>query len=304
MFSGGMAEVYAIGLDIGGTKIKGCITDQHGVMLNRFETVTPVQEGREGILSAAAFVIDSLLTGSDKVMGIGIGSAGRINEGTGEVVFATSNLPGWQGVNLKTFFEDMYKLPVFAVNDANAALWGEALHYEDEDLVMLTLGTGVGGANRIRGNVLSGAHHQSGEWGHVVLVPNGRPCNCGRRGCAEQYLSGTALNTIINERTSWKQVRGAAVFDLYADGNSEVAPVVEEYMEHLGIFIENIAHGIDPDAVIIGGGIIESKEHWWNQLLKRVEDVRVIPAVLGNQAGMIGAAQLVFHSLKSGVSGR
>ncbi|MDX8288998.1 ROK family protein [Metabacillus indicus] len=295
--------MYAIGLDIGGTKIKGCITDQHGVMLNRFETVTPVKEGREGILSAAAFVIDSL-QGTDKVIGIGIGSAGRINEGTGEVVFATSNLPGWQGVNLKTFFEDMYKLPVFAVNDANAALWGEAQHYEEEDLVMLTLGTGVGGANRIRGNVLSGAHHQSGEWGHVVLVPNGRPCNCGRRGCAEQYLSGTALNTIINERTSWKQVRGSAVFDLYAGGDPEVVPVVEEYMEHLGIFIENIAHGIDPDAVIIGGGIIESKEHWWNRLLKRVEGVRVIPAVLGNQAGMIGASQLVFHSLKSGVSGR
>ncbi|MEM5016240.1 ROK family protein [Metabacillus indicus] len=298
-----MAEVYAIGLDIGGTKIKGCITDQHGVMLNRFETVTPVKEGREGILSAAAFVIDSL-RGTDKVIGIGIGSAGRINEGTGEVVFATSNLPGWQGVNLKTFFEDMYKTPVFAVNDANAALWGEALHYEDEDLVMLTLGTGVGGANRIRGNVLSGAHHQSGEWGHVVLVPNGRPCNCGRRGCAEQYLSGTALNTIINERTSWKQVRGSAVFDLYAGRDPEVVPVVEEYMEYLRIFIENIGHGIDPDAVIIGGGIIESKEHWWNRLLKRVEGVRVIPAALGNQAGMIGAAQLVFHSLKSGVSGR
>ena len=131
------------------------------------------------------------------INGIGIGSAGRINIETGVVEYATDNLPGWHGFPLQTWVEEHYEIPTVVDNDANTALLGE-LYFSDQlfhqqNTVMLTIGTGVGGANYFFGQIVRGAHHQSGEWGHMVLYPEGRPCNCGKSGCAEQYLSGTAI---------------------------------------------------------------------------------------------------------------
>lgn len=295
----------AIGVDIGGTGVKGSIVTLSGEVIKTCKVVTNVSNGREGVLSSLFQVIDQLIT--DEVVGIGVGTAGRVNVQTGEVVFATSNLPGWQGVNLINEVNKRYDLPCEVENDANAALVGELWQGAAKDssyfsVTMLTLGTGVGGANSLNGNIIQGGHCQSGEWGHMVFVPNGRLCNCGMKGCLEQYLSGTALVKVANEITGATFRHGEEIFQAYREGSKLVAPVVETYIDHLALAIYNVSVSLDPDAVIIGGGVIDSKEVWWDLLVEKLANYHVIltvaPALLGNKAGMLGAAKLLFDGVR------
>ncbi|RSK28875.1 ROK family protein [Bacillus sp. HMF5848] len=345
----------AIGIDIGGTAIKGAIIDTNGTFLVKEKINTDITIGREGILQALFTIIDRLLAhaaalpsdataqhevtdtaqheatdtaqheasdttqheASDtaQLAGIGIGSAGRINPITGEVVYATANLPGWQGTNIKTIIEEKYGLPCHVDNDANVALLGELWlgpQHHFKNAIMLTLGTGVGGANIINGQLVTGAHCQSGEWGHVVLVPNGHPCNCGKKGCIEQYLSGTALvrqaNEAVNQANALVRQANEAVGPTstqYTHGqqvfvDSAMHEVVDTYLDYLALVIYNMTVAIDPDAIIIGGGVIDSKHIWWPQLITKLATYEVatpiIPAALGNQAGVAGASKLVFDA--------
>ncbi|WP_180953617.1 ROK family protein [Bacillus sp. T33-2] len=295
----------AIGIDIGGTGVKGGIIGSDGVMLRREAVKTNVLNNREGVLESLFSVIDSLLEKEEDIVGIGVGTAGRVKTDTGEVVYATANLPGWQGTRVGQLLTERYQLPSFIENDANAALIGEAWKGRERKFVsvtMLTLGTGVGGANMLGGKVVTGGHYQSGEWGHVVLVPDGRPCNCGMKGCIEQYLSGSALVKSANEGTSINFSHGKDIFRAFSDGIEEIKKVVDTYLDHLALAIYNISVSVDPEAVIIGGGVIDSKEYWWDFLLKKLDKynvpTKILPAKLGNEAGMFGAAKLVFDGVK------
>ncbi|RXJ02181.1 ROK family protein [Anaerobacillus alkaliphilus] len=297
-----------IGIDVGGTGVKGSVITETGEVLTSQRIATDVSKGREGILSCIYSVIDRLL--SADIVAIGIGSAGRINVHTGEVVYATANLPGWQGVNLKQELEKSYQLPVVVENDANAALLGElwqgAVANDDTltSVTMLTLGTGVGGANSLHKQIINGGHYQGGEWGHVIFIPNGRPCNCGMKGCLEQYLSGTALVTMTNKATNRTYLHGKEIFEEYASGDLQLAPIIDTYIDHLALAIYNVSITFDPTAVIIGGGVIDSKEIWWQLLLDKLVNyhvhLQVFPAELGNDAGMLGAAKLAFDHVKEG----
>ncbi|PWW31310.1 glucokinase [Cytobacillus oceanisediminis] len=295
----------AIGVDIGGTGVKASIIDEKGRILYAESTATILTNGRTGVLESVFSVIDSLLKKEKSIIGIGVGTAGRVNAITGEVVYATANLPGWQGTKLAGILSKKYGFPCFIENDANAALIGEVWQGNKAaypSITMLTLGTGVGGANMIDGKIVSGGHFQSGEWGHAVLVPNGRPCNCGMRGCTEQYLSGKALVRLANEQTNRQFNHGNEVFEGLAGDCEQLKAVVHTYIDLLALAIYNISVTLDPHAVIIGGGVIDSRKHWWTLLIERLRDyhvqAEVFPAVLGNAAGMMGAAKLVFDGLK------
>ncbi|TYS69816.1 ROK family protein [Sutcliffiella horikoshii] len=296
-----------IGVDIGGTGVKGAIINRKAEILQEVKVSTNIAEGREGILRSVVTVIDSLFRNNIPVSGIGVGSAGRINPEKGEVVFATANLPNWEGTKLKAFLEKKYEVESYIENDANTALLGEmwagaTYNKQLETAVMLTLGTGVGGATAINGKILNGSKFQSGEWGHVILVPHGKPCNCGKDGCIEQYLSGTALTQAVRTETELAFTHGAEIFEAYSNGNKQVKKVVDRYIDYLTIVIYNITVAIDPQAILIGGGLIESQAHWWNELEKKLKNMdvntAVIPALLGNKAGMFGAAAMALQHIE------
>ncbi|MBM7661763.1 glucokinase [Bacillus mesophilus] len=292
-----------IGVDIGGTGVKGMVISEAGTVLKSFEMKTNIGEGKDGILVTLTSVIDELLENTS-VQYIGIGTAGRVNSNTGEIVYATTNLPGWQGTNLKQFIEGRYGIPCIVENDANVALVGELSKREQTypNAVMLTLGTGVGGANVIDHQLVAGAHHQGGEWGHVVLVPFGKPCNCGKRGCMEQYLSGSALLREANSAVKAPYQHGKDVLHDFQRGHEPVQKVVNDYLEYLAIACYNLTVSIDPDVVIIGGGVIDSKELWWDAFLEKLANyespISILPAQLGNKAGMYGAAKLAMDAAK------
>jgi glucokinase len=298
-------DMKAIGIDIGGTGVKASVIDEQGQVYKQAKISTNIAEGRDGILRSTFSVIDSLIEEADDLIGIGIGTAGRVDGEKGEIVFATANLPGWEGTKLAQIISERYQLASFIENDANAALIGElwqGAKVDTDSVTMLTLGTGVGGANVVGGKLIHGHHHQGGEWGHVILVPNGRLCNCGMNGCIEQYLSGSALVSITNERTGLSFKHGKDIFEAYTNGNELVRYAVEQYVDLLAISIYNLSVAIDPGAVIIGGGVIDSKDDWWHVLESKLKDYRVLatvlPARLGNEAGMYGAAKLVFDAYK------
>ncbi len=295
-----MSFLKVLGIDIGGTSIKGLAVDESGTILGQTRIATNASQGKYHIVEKVGETIQALLEQHPDAARIGIGTAGRVNTNTGQVVYATENLPGWQGFNIKEWAESEFRLPVAVDNDANTALLGEQWQGAGEnlsDIVMLTLGTGVGGANIIGGELVRGAHWNGGEWGHVVLIPDGHPCNCGLHGCIEQYLSGTALVRLASEATGHAYLTGQEVLTDLQSGNSRIMEVMKRYVFHLALVLHNLHIGLNPQALILGGGLIDAKALWWDSLMARLKDMNateidVRPALLGNRAGAIGAAKL------------
>lgn len=296
-----------IGIDIGGTSVKGIVCDREGRSLAETKRPTDAKAGREAILAAVASTVEALLRDRPEASAIGIGTAGRVNAETGVVVYATDNLPGWQGLNLKTWAEAAFGRPTFADNDANAALLGESwigAAQSLNDVVMLTLGTGVGGANMAGGKLIRGANWSGGEWGHAVLVPGGAECNCGRSGCMEQYLSGTALVRLASEAVGRAFPSGLDVLNAADAGDPAAKAVVDQFVFRLAVAAGNISNGLDPQAIVIGGGVVDAHGLWWPAFHSALglagiqADVR--PASLGNRAGMLGAAKLALDGLSGG----
>jgi len=289
-----------IGIDIGGTKILGGLIDETGNLLEETLTYTEAHLGRDKIIENLFIVIDKLI---DKdVEGIGIGSAGRINFEEGIVEYATDNLPGWTGCNLKQLLEDKYKIPAIVDNDVNAAviaeMWqGAGRGYKD--IVMIAIGTGVGGAVVCNGEVIRGKNWSAGEIGHMILYPNGRQCNCGQKGCLEQYVSGTAIARTYSEVSKEKKIVGAEeVFLLAEKGDKMALEIVNDFVNFLSIAILSLNNLLDPEVFIIGGGVIGAKRIWWDKLKKTLENrATIASAQLENKATMVGAAKLMINYL-------
>jgi glucokinase len=286
-----------IGIDIGGTKILGGIIDSEGKLIEIRELPTDASQGRVAILNNVFRIIDGII--DRNIEGIGVGSAGRINYNTGVVDYATDNLPGWSQFKLKEALEQKYNIPVIADNDVNAAAIGEkwvgaARNYKN--FVMLTLGTGVGGAIVLNGDIIRGSHWGAGEIGHMILYPDGRQCNCGHKGCLEQYVSGSAISKRYNHLAGFERVRNAKeVFELLKKENDSYAKAVaSEFINSLSMAIVSLKNIIDPELFIIGGGLINSRELWWDELIRLLgNDVKIVSAVLGNKAAIFGAARLI-----------
>ncbi|MBT2289708.1 ROK family protein [Paenibacillus albidus] len=297
---GADAVRQVIGVDIGGTGIKGLGVREDGRVLAEAARATDARLGREAILAKLRELIDELIVQLPEAQAIGIASAGRVNAETGEVVYATDNLPGWQGMPLTAWAASQFGLPAAAENDANAALLGEvwlgAGRGKDE-LVMLTLGTGVGGAHMTAGRLVRGARWSGGDWGHSVLVPGGRLCNCGKRGCVEQYISGTALVRLGHELTGRAYGHGRELMAEADKGEAAAVEVLERYTSAVALVADNIAVAVDPELIIIGGGVIHDQATWWPLLLNKLGAAAVVAAELGNRAGCFGVAKLVLDRL-------
>ena len=273
-----------IGVDLGGTTIKGALLDKDNNIIKSGSEPTHGKEGRGAIFKALFTLIDSLKEG--EVSLIGISSAGNIDPATGACVYATDNLLGWTGTDIKREVESRYHIPCKADNDAVCALKGELTFYpEAKNATMLTFGTGVGGASLVNGQILRGKNFDAARWGHLVLVPGGRACNCGKSGCAESYLSATAL--VKRGRESMPDLVGCKqLFSLAEAGSDKAQAVLEEFGTYLNLLLDNIRTALAPELIILGGGVAKSEDAF-KKLLTKKDDVCF--ARLGDMAGVFGA---------------
>ena len=308
---------YAVGIDLGGTFIKGGIADDLGNIIISDKIETRAEEGADAVGERIAELALSLcgrcgLKTAD-LCGVGIGVPGMIDREKGEVVY--SNNLKWSHFPVKERVGALTGMRVSICNDANVAALGEARFGAGEgvkNVVMLTLGTGVGGGMILDGRLYEGNSGAGAELGHLVVVKDGVRCTCGRRGCLEAYASATGLIRMTKEAIAGnpdcamakaEKIDGSTAF-AYRDTDPAARRVVEEYISYLGEGAVDIANVFRPQILIIGGGVGKEGEKITGPLQKIVDSnmfggelgprVRVVPAALGNRAGILGAAALIF----------
>ena len=294
-----------IGIDVGGTSIAGSIINERGQILKTRELKTSKSGSSFKVINGIKDIIDELYV-KDEICGIGIGAPGFIDTNNGRVLSVGGNIEGWAGTNLKDEINNYYNLPIKIENDANAATICEAWLGAGKNMksfIMLTIGTGLGGGIFIQGQgIWKGEHFQAAEFGHSLLYPGGIQCNCGQKGCSERYISGSAIENHFLE-ISGKNLTGIEIFDLY-ESNHNAKVVIDNFARNLGYLIISLKNLFDPEGIVIGGGIINSKSYWWDNMITSYKDgvndpanLIILPAEHLNDAGMIGAAKAVLDIL-------
>lgn len=306
-----------VGIDVGGTKIAGGVVDPSGTVLTLARVDTPaydVDRTREAIIAMVRrFAADHELAA------VGIGSAGWVDASRDRIRFAPHL--AWRDEPLPEQVADAVGLPVVIENDANAAAWAEfrfgAGRQCRDSLVMLTVGTGLGGGFVFAGELLRGAHGFAGEPGHVQAVPDGEQCGCGRRGCLEVYASGRALVRYARQGAAAapqaaaellaaaggaEHITGAQVTAAARAGDKVARQAFDQVGRWLGIALADLVQLLDPQLLVLGGGVVEAgelllapvRESYLRSLGQRgrLPIAPVQPARLGNLAGVVGAADL------------
>lgn len=309
---------YCFGIDVGGTTVKLGLFSTEGELLDKWEITTRTENFGENILSDICEAMEAKLAEKeislDDIEGVGIGLPGPItNDGT---VLQCVNL-GWGTFNVEEKLSEMFRgIKVKAGNDANVAALGEAWQgggKDYDDIVMITLGTGVGGGVIINGKILTGYNGGAGEIGHMHVDDNETDsCNCGRKGCLEQFTSATGvvrlakrlMNNTDKEtkmREFGENITAKDVFDLAKEGDAGANEVVETMGTYLGTAMSHIAVVVNPQAFIIGGGVSKAgqflidaiKDKYRETCFAACGDAAVHLATLGNDAGMYGAAAMI-----------
>jgi glucokinase len=303
---------YAVGVDIGGTKIHFAIVDEEGTIAEQHTVATGAALGPEHVMRNVLGGISRLISsGGVSIDGIGIGSAGQIDFRSGSVSFAVDTLPGWTGTPIKQIVENSFGLPVFVDNDVNVISIAEKCFGSAKGLdhfVCLALGTGVGGAVVESGKLLRGSSGGAGELGHISVDFNGSRCSCGNYGCLELYASGPSLARLAREAGHafgkyGDEITAKEVIASWMDGDAIAGNVMDTAIRALASAIGGIIHTFNPQAIIIGGGVAEAGEPFFAALTKHAEartspsmwnDCRIMPASAGANAGVIGAAAQVW----------
>jgi glucokinase len=301
-----------VGVDVGGTKMLAVtVDDARNVIVERR---VPTPEGASALVDAVVAVIDAQRA-EIPVDAVGIGAAGLVDRDG--VLHIGPNLPGIRDLAIKALLEERLQLPVLVDNDATFAAWGErelGAAKGSDDVVVVTLGTGIGGGLVLDGRLSRGAHGFAGEVGHMKVDPNGPPCPCGGRGCWERYASGSALARYGREAGEggratrvvelaggdFHDVRGEHVGAAAREGDPEALEIMDKFAWWVAQGLANLADIFDPDTIVIGGGMLESGDLFLDrtrevfpQLVLAGPDrprVDIVPAQLGERAGAIGAA--------------
>ncbi|MDB5095654.1 MAG: NagC5, partial [Cyanobacteria bacterium RYN_339] len=255
-----MSEL-ALGVDIGGTKILTGLVAPDGRVLRQWRTPTDASRGGPAVMEAVEQALQGILTElppDERPLGVGVCAAGQVDFATGRIAYASPNIPGWAGTPVKARLETALGLPVTVDNDGNAAAYGEWWAGAGKglgDIVMLTVGTGVGGGIVLGGEVLRGGRFRGGEVGHMILVADGEPCNCGQRGCLEVYASGTAIARLARQHMPGWEGAAPDVFELAAQGEAEADFVLANAARNLALGLVSLGSVLDPDRFIVGGGV-------------------------------------------------
>jgi len=307
-----------VGVDVGGTKVLGGVVDASGKVLSTSRRDTP-REGGSALTKTIAEVALELMQ-QHSISAVGVSAAGFVSSDR-KTMLATPNIADWNGVQLDLELTKLIGLPVVIENDANAAAWGEAKFGAGRNqahMMMLTIGTGVGGGIVVNNELYRGAFGVAAEFGHLRVVPEGHLCGCGARGCFEQYASGSALRRHAREAISASPdlarnllargdgtidgLTGQAITDAAREGDAVALAAFQTTAQYLGAGIASLAVLLDPSCVVIGGGVIDAGEI----LLAPTRDAmkrympfagkhpypEIVAAELGNEAGLVGVADL------------
>ena len=316
-----MSGGLSVGIDIGGTKVAGGVVDTDGVVVARARRDTPHRSTSPAVVEDTIVdVVAELIDGAgDDVVAVGIGAAGFVAADRATVVFAPHL--SWRDEPLEANLQRRVPVPISVDNDANAAAWAEwrfGAAQGDSHVVMVNLGTGIGGAMILDGQIMRGRFGIAGEFGHMQVVPGGQRCECGNKGCWEQYASGNALvrearsmmtagspmatdllNLVGGDPSS---LTGPMITEAARDGDATATELLGEIGQWLGIGIANLAAAFDPGVFVIGGGVSAAgdllleparttfRRHLTGRGYR--PEARIVAAALGNEAGLIGAADL------------
>ena len=308
-----------LGIDIGGTKILSGLVDKRGTVTKIIYSKTLVEKGREDLLKRLKEIIKGYLDIDSQIKGIGISTGGMVDFEKGEVIYSTSMLPDWKGLNLKKIIEEEFSIECLVDNDANCALIAEKIFGAGKghsDIVMFTLGTGLGCAIILNGKLIRGKSGLGGEIGHSIIKEGGRVCGCGKRGCLEAYASGWAIerkvrrvinfhkNSILFKLAHSKKekITMQMIIEMAKKGDKFALELTDEFSYYLAIGIDTTINTLGVENFIIGGGIAEGGG---NFLLKRIKNAfrklspftpyispHITLAKLKNAAGLIGSAML------------
>ncbi|MBA7696053.1 Glucokinase [subsurface metagenome] len=313
-----------LAIDLGGTKIIAAIISNKGQVIAKKYCLTLADEGPQPVINRIFSAIDHLLTqrniGLSQLNSISIAAAGAIDFGKG-LITSSPNLPGWQDVLLRDIVKEKYKVSTFLINDASAAALGEH-HFGAgqgvNNLILLTVGTGIGGGIIINGKLYSGQCGSAGEIGHMTIDVNGPRCNCGNIGCLEVFASGTAVAKEAirrirqGERSSLTEIVEGQIESITAEkvsiaaqgGDSLASEVILEAATYLGVGLVNLVNIFNPEMIIIGGGMAKIGDLLLNPARQVVRErafqlsaqaVQIVPAQLSDDAGVLGAAAFAFQ---------
>ena len=307
-----------VGVDVGGTKVLGGVVDASGKVLATSRRDTPREGGSELTKTIAEVALE--LMQEHSITAVGVSAAGFVSSDR-KTMLATPNIADWNGVQLDVELTKLIGLPVVIENDANAAAWGEAKFGAGRNqahMMMLTIGTGVGGGIVVNHELYRGAFGIAAEFGHLRVVPEGHLCGCGARGCFEQYASGSALRRHAREAISASPdlarnllargdgtidgLTGQAITDAAREGDAVALAAFQTTAQYLGAGIASLAVLLDPSCVVIGGGVIDAGEILLaptREAMKRYMPFagkhpypEIVAAELGNEAGLVGVADL------------
>ena len=313
--------MIAIGIDIGGTSIKGAAVYDDGRMLDVFSLPVVREDPGEVTLTKLIDIVEKYINDqgiSKEIIGIGLGIPGLLDVDNG-IVIHSNNLK-WINLPVRELFQKRLPYPVRIANDANVAAYGEARCGAGKGVpyvIMLTLGTGVGGGIVLDGKLYEGNEGKGAELGHIVTEYGGRQCSCGRKGCLEAYASATALVRDTKEAMEKHpeslmhkvseengKIDGRVAFKAARQGDLVALSVVETYIYHLSEGILNYCNIFRPNVVILSGGIANEGDYLFDRINAYLEKaqygypnspvVKVVPAKLGYDSGKIGAAFLLF----------
>ena len=290
--------------DIGGTSVKLGLCDRDGVLHATAEAsvsfdnyFTPIID--TVIAASRAFLAEHPC----ELTGIGVSATGQVDSRLGAVIGTNGKIANYEGTNIKARMEEAFGVPCEVLNDANAALLGEVFcggAQNAQNVVMLTLGTGVGGGVLVEGKLLMGNRGIAGEMGHFTLYQNGIPCPCGKKGCYESYASTTALIRTAERATGETELNGRMIFERIQNGDAALQAVLNCWLDDVAAGITGLVHLFNPELILIGGGISRQEELLLKPLRERVlhgamprftEGLRIERAQLGNDAGLLGAAK-------------
>lgn len=310
-----MKKGYVVGIDLGGTKISGALATLDGEILNTYTIPTKAEEGENKILERLISVIEKVLSDgkkiADEIKAIGIGSPGPLDTKKGTII-TTPNLP-FKNFNIVAPIVEKFGIDTYLDNDANAATIGEYMFGAGkgtENMIFVTVSTGVGGGAVLNKKVYRGNTSNALEVGHMTLQEDGPQCGCGNYGCLEALSSGTAIARRAKEaietgaETSLKQYQELTSYEVFkeaASGDKVASEVLNKALNYLGIGIANIITSFDPEVVVIGGGVSKAGDVVFDKVKEVVrkrcfttlaDNTKIVPAKLGTDAGVIGAVAL------------
>ncbi len=303
----------AIGMDLGGTSVKYAVVDESGASLFSGQLPTCADKGADAVLaqlSRGATLCREFAAGRSLALeGIGIGTPGIVSSDGRTVLGGAENIPGWENLPLAERIEAVAQLPVRASNDANMMALGESLFGAAKgatDVVFVTVGTGIGCGVLVDGRLYRGYRNRGMEMGHIAVRSDGDPCACGSVGCLEHYASTSALvrRYCALAGAGGGEADGRVVVDAYLRGVPAAVQAMEEHWDYLAHGIASMINLFAPQRVVVGGGISEAGEFYFDALRRKVAryampvcaaDTQLIAAALGNRAGCLGAAGLFLH---------